>query len=1133
MSLEGWNEEKSYVLNINSYSVSGTLDNFPLLLNITDSSGINEFNCSKLFDDLEYNNVNDDFTGTDGDIPNTDLWEWRKTSGNTCTINTNRAKYVNFSGNDQNVLAGYFRLSGNIDIQVDVDIGSPTLTNSYVVGFQTYIESTDDIIQTGFMINSTQQYYIFNKRISGTWSDVSKITTSDTHKIIRVTRISNTFEMFHSNGSGWTSVGTFDYGSAPDVQIKLVANSWDSNPAFTAYQDTFTVNSGTMFWPQCSHPCRKNLAVEYIGYENHYIESIDDYFTVSSGTSPNSLLWDNSSSNFDIYNETLRITKTYSGSNVWYPMISKYRISGDASYQIDVNATTLDASNADSAELQLYIDGNNFVLLKLQQSSGNPQIRSDSKQGGTWTGNAVTTISTKVVQLKIERYDTKINTLYKENGGSWIKHTSFTYTTFNSNAQIRIGLYCTAGTPITYVDNFKLHFGGVVWGGNTPRIILKQSSENQPCYCEIEYWDQDNKSIQLWAKIPEIVSSRDTELRLYYDKNADGYITSSGTSGIGNFDFIDWTKNTDVFLNNHSTGNVTISGSTLFIKDTYINYGITGSLFSNFGIKGDFDVQVDVRKINYSAYTAMYFWKDKNNRGYIRYRKDNNSWSADTNVDGSWTSQVTSSATNTFGSLRIIRTGSSVDYKYRDGTGAWTLLTTQTVFNDEIAIYLYGYINSTYTTLDVEFSNFKINSPNSVNGRIGDIEERPSKAVWDDDYMSVYHMAQIPSATTNKIKDSTTNIIHATPVGTWASSNLVNGVVGKALYFSGSDQYLELNELATNMVGSSFTVDIAVKPDSTQPSSINYRLFAVNTSTGGNRVLVGGQHTNKDYNLYDNSSTTDGTHNVVSTTSGNIVSYTYDNATDYITLFVDGLEDTGNEFPTTAASISIASDDTFSIGQEFDSSTPGEFFAGNISEYRVSRTVRTGGWQHTTFNALADNLITYSYATIIYFSNPNPNNTTDYGFNSKLNIIVTVSGVYDSYTYDAEYYDNVIAQIISTVSGVNSGQKSDVTMSTPSGVNYSWYVVATSSGVTKTSDVYNFDNRFLAEGTVTVQGTSTSGIKVRLYKRNDGSLVNEAVSTASGTFAIETPYAEDHYCIALHDSTDYNALIYDHLNPNN
>lgn len=56
---------------------------------------------------------------------------------------------------------------------------------------------------------------------------------------------------------------------------------------------------------------------------------------------------------------------------------------------------------------------------------------------------------------------------------------------------------------------------------------------------------------------------------------------------------------------------------------------------------------------------------------------------------------------------------------------------------------------------------------------------------------------------------------------------------------------------------------------------------------------------------------------------------------------------------------------------------------------------------------------------------------------------------------------------------------------------------------------------------------------IRMYRRSTGELIDETIPTISGTFSLFSLYYEDHYVVALHDYTQFNALIYDFINPKN
>lgn len=70
-------------------------------------------------------------------------------------------------------------------------------------------------------------------------------------------------------------------------------------------------------------------------------------------------------------------------------------------------------------------------------------------------------------------------------------------------------------------------------------------------------------------------------------------------------------------------------------------------------------------------------------------------------------------------------------------------------------------------------------------------------------------------------------------------------------------------------------------------------------------------------------------------------------------------------------------------------------------------------------------------------------------------------------------------------------------------------------------------------GTVTEEGANVQRT-IRAYLRSDGHLVDEVTSNTDGTFTLYTATLDEHYVVALDDTsdaTDYNALIFDRITP--
>lgn len=135
----------------------------------------------------------------------------------------------------------------------------------------------------------------------------------------------------------------------------------------------------------------------------------------------------------------------------------------------------------------------------------------------------------------------------------------------------------------------------------------------------------------------------------------------------------------------------------------------------------------------------------------------------------------------------------------------------------------------------------------------------------------------------------------------------------------------------------SFTFEAWMNADATQAG--NDRIISVNTSSGGNKILFylddgiletfyassGDVYTNA--NLYSNLRD-DAWHHVV---------LTHDGTTNTNTVYLDG-----QLVETESGSVNeFTANDQWSIGQEFDGGSTGDFFKGKFDEVRIWKDVRT------------------------------------------------------------------------------------------------------------------------------------------------------------------------------------------------
>jgi hypothetical protein len=419
---------------------------------------------------------------------------------------------------------------------------------------------------------------------------------------------------------------------------------------------------------------------------------------------------------------------------------------------------------------------------------------------------------------------------------------------------------------------------------------------------------------------------------------------------------------------------------------------------------------------------------------------------------------------------------------------------------------------------------------------IGDTGSTPAKAVWDNNFKLVMHMAQDPNGdVADSIKDSTSNTNHGAPAGTMLTEDLVDGKIGKAIDFDGNDDYIDLGTTIFANTTQPFTTSACVRLDSFSNSYPGVLRLKTNQTENWELIFsdnadygqIGfGAYTGFAKLKSDNIGIVLGTtYNITVTYNGNgaLTESNYDLYLNDINKALSAVTQAYAEDITTSA-----------IGIEGINE-----FGGIIDEVRVSNIARSAAWIKATYYSNWDGLVTFSEEEtylVFTFTDPIPAHlSTIYGTTEQVCLTTTISGEAADYVYDADFYDEFDVQIGTTVFGIQNGQpaESNEYLSTPSGIDYGWYMTATSSGVEDTSDTYTFHNRFLYEGYVTENNNPISR-KVNLYYRNTGELIDTTTSSGSnGYYKLSAVNNDIHFIVVFDDEAgeDYNALILDKLLP--
>lgn len=567
MGLSGWNKEQIIKFTIDHNKVESQLTDFPVLLNLTDESGINDFDCSDVFEKIDVTSLDDNFDGDDGDPPNEYFWDTVFYSTHTGSINiqSNKLRFnITSGGNSQKTsyIKSLYKLEGDFDIQLDFD--SMTSTSDAYCGLE--------VIHPNY---SSYRYLVSVYLQSGArkfrtniYNSGSMYSRTNNYGKIRLKRTGSNLYTYTIDGDGgWVARQSGSYTTLPAL-IYIFTTIDNTNSTTTINFDNFKVNSGTAPW---ASPNRKKIAVVYPAVQEHWVTEYD-YNTKLLIHSDN----DNESTTFvdsSYYNRTISVqsdthhdttTAVFGKSSIRF-----VRVSDSEGGYLSVAAAS-----------ELRLEDKNFTIefwLYCSNLSDNPYFIAqgdyDSSAANYSFSIRYNTDSTKGVTFRYSTDGSNITALYSEHtltsstwvhiavvrassnilffiDGDLVKTTSIgTDSLYNSTHDINIGAWrvqynsgTTWGAVDGYMDEIRYSVGIARWYDDfTPESsmykaeysVLKtyEHGQSEQLYCEIERWDQIGKSAQLWTKVPKVLSDQPTDIYLYYDKTQEDNTTYVGDTG--------------------------------------------------------------------------------------------------------------------------------------------------------------------------------------------------------------------------------------------------------------------------------------------------------------------------------------------------------------------------------------------------------------------------------------------------------------------------------------------------------------------------------------------------------------------------------------------------------------------------
>lgn len=314
------------------------------------------------------------------------------------------------------------------------------------------------------------------------------------------------------------------------------------------------------------------------------------------------------------------------------------------------------------------------------------------------------------------------------------------------------------------------------------------------CFIEVAIWDMAAEYALIWIRIADVSSSSDTNIKIEITSEKNDFITVSGDPLVWD----DFTGSDDDEADSAKWISLE-TGTTFNIQSNALQASHTAaqtvSRRSLAQLSGDFDIEIDFNLItapNTNVWALQFQvttgTPTSNDLALIDIRYNSSKYYY-TTIKISGTAYYTQAATSdTSGKLRFLRTGSNIKIYY-DNSG-WVLLHDRNSFTTSDLYILLRSVTSTSMTFQASFDNLTINSCDSISGRVGETGDSAAGAVWDYNFVGVYHMCQDPSGGASSILDSTSNGNDGTPGGTMTSGDLVDDGFGYAIDFDGVDDYI-------------------------------------------------------------------------------------------------------------------------------------------------------------------------------------------------------------------------------------------------------------------------------------------------------------------------------------------------------
>lgn len=221
----------------------------------------------------------------------------------------------------------------------------------------------------------------------------------------------------------------------------------------------------------------------------------------------------------------------------------------------------------------------------------------------------------------------------------------------------------------------------------------------------------------------------------------------------------------------------------------------------------------------------------------------------------------------------------------------------------------------------------------------GDTNSAQAENVWNSSFIAIYHMAQTPNST---IYDSTNTNADLTSYGSMTASNLVDGMIGKAIDFDGSNDRLDSSAQITF---ESFTFEVWAKADTWS----SWRTFIAPDGDARDFCTNAGRLT-----FWDAVERTIGP--ILSGTDWKHLVARYNDTASSSRLrgFVNGTITGQTSNPSYSSLTGVVRIASCLYGGSYV-----DFWDGRLDEVRISNTARSDAWIRASYESGRDDLLDY------------------------------------------------------------------------------------------------------------------------------------------------------------------------------